>query len=189
MHCVWSPATTWTGRTHQHGELQEQDEPVEPVNLATSAQTSARSSGSWPNIIGSDEVSNCLMHRGRSSHSKSQSRQDLWSGSRSRLRVAGSHETSGNSAAVGPLGGPPPGMGKLWGSHSSGSSMLFRLLWHECCVADRPDSATTQPAQSRNSQKLGAAWSDIEQAWRTGRKTVSDSTDTKLTGTQMFAWR
>ena len=44
-----------------------------------------------------------------------------------RVRVE-AHEMSGNSAAVGPLGGPPPGMGKLAGSHSSGSSMLLLSL-------------------------------------------------------------
>ena len=66
------------------------------------------------------------------------------------------HEMSGNSAAVGPLGGPPPGMGKLAGSHSSGSSMLLLLLWHLCCSADRPDRTMTQPAQSSASQKLRA---------------------------------
>ncbi len=65
---------------------------------------------------------------------------------------------SGNSAAVGPLGGPPPAMGKFAGSHSSGSSMLLLLLWHLCCSAEMPARTMTQPAQSSASQKLRAAY-------------------------------
>ena len=65
---------------------------------------------------------------------------------------------SGNRAAVGPFGGPPPGMGKLVGSHSSGSLMLGSLLWHLCCNAERPARTMTQPAQSSANHRLRAAW-------------------------------